>query len=141
MGAVIFLVIGIPACFIIGQTTSWCSGAVQVAQEQFNARELLRKYEWFKNASAQLDAKTADIELYKQRFDTLPKGNVTAWPRHLTDQYMIWQSEYTGIRASYNALASEYNAQMSKFNWRFTNAGDVPEGGKPLPREYREYNQ
>lgn len=62
------------------------------------------------------------------------------WPKEDREQYNLWTSEVAGVRASYNALAAEYNSQMSKFNWRFTNAGQLPEGAtETLPREYKPY--
>ena len=105
---------------------------------------MLEKYEWFKDAAAQLDKKQADITVYNGRitemnttYKDLARQN---WPREDREQYNIWSSEVAGVKASYNTLAAEYNAQMAKFNWRFANAGDLPKGAdKPLPREFKPY--
>lgn len=116
---------------------------VKVAQKEFYPDALLRKYEWFKDASAALDAKSATIEVYTKRFQALKAEYGTTprsgWARDDREQYSIWASEVAGIKASYNLLSADYNSEMAKFNWRFTNVGDVPQGGKPLPREYRPY--
>lgn len=115
-----------------------------VAQEQFGARALLHKYEWFKDASAALDRKRADIEVYRKRMDDLKASNDgqprSKWAREDREQSNLWSSELAGIKASYNQLAAEYNSEMAKFNWRFANRGELPQGaGNPLPREYKPY--
>lgn len=118
--------------------------AAKVAQEQFGPQALLSKYEWFKDASAQLDKKQADIGVYEGRFKRLEAAYAgvprAKWARDDREQVSVWQSEASGVKASYNQLAAEYNAQMVKFNYRFTNVGDLPRGaGKPLAREYKPY--
>lgn len=90
-----------------------------------------------------LDAKQADLAVYERLLahNTQTYGPAKQWPRDVRETYALRESEAAGIRASYNQLAAEYNAEMSKFNWRFTNVGDVPQGGQPLPREYRPYQE
>jgi hypothetical protein len=135
-------VLGIGAC-AIGLVGGAATNAAQVIQKEFYPDALLRKYEWFKDAAAALDKKQADIGVYGSRLTALSadyKGVPRAqWPRDDREQMSIWQSELSGVKASYNGLAAEYNAEMAKLNWRFTNVGDVPQGGRPLPREYRPY--
>ena len=116
----------------------------EVADKELSAPALLAKYEWFKDASAALDKKVADITVYEARFKSLDEAYKdtprTQWARDDRNQWSIWQSECAGIKASYNQLASEYNAQMAKINWAFTNAGELPKGAtKVLPREYKTY--
>jgi hypothetical protein len=114
------------------------TGAIAVAKDELNARELLRKYTWFKDASAQLDARAADIRVYQSRIDNLRK--VPNLDRTDREQLMIWESEVSGTKAAYNSLAAEYNSQMAKMNWQFTNIGQLPAGAdKPLPREFKPY--
>lgn len=122
------------------------TNAQQTVYEQFSPSELLRKYEWFKDASAQLDAKVATISSYDGRFHSLKENygkdsaNRSRWDRDDKEQWNIWLSEQTGIKASYNDLAGQYNSAMSKFNYRFCNKGDLPAGAAdPLPREYKPY--
>lgn len=134
--------LGIGAC-AIGLVGGVATNAAAVVRKEFYPDALLRKYEWFKDAAAALDKKQADIGVYDSRLNELREAykdqSRKAWPRDDREQFSIWSSEAAGVRASYNQLAAEYNAEMAKFNWRFTNAGDVPQGGRPLPREYRAY--
>jgi hypothetical protein len=120
------------------------NNAAGVVQKEFYPDALLRKYEWFKDASAALDKKQADVRVYDARLTALIVANTglkrSQWPRDDREQSSIWMSEEAGIKASYNQLASEYNSEMAKFNWRFTNVGDMPPGATtPLPREYKPY--
>lgn len=129
---------------IVGMFTGAANNAAQVARKEFYPDALLRKYEWFKDASAQLDKKLADLKVYETREASLKTQYVglkrSEWAREDREQQSIWSSERAGVAASYNALAAEYNAQMSKFNWRFTNVGDLPPGASmPLPRSYKPY--
>lgn len=123
---------------------AWWSKANDVAFHEVDPAYILKKYEWFKEASAGLDKKLADLKVYEVRVTSLKKDyegkSRTEWARDDREQYSIWMSESAGISASYNDLASEYNAQMSKMNWRFTNVGMLPQGAtETLPREYKPY--
>jgi len=147
MGIGKWIAIGI-AVFIglaIVSNVLWFAGeANQVAKEEFGPRAMLEKYEWFKDAAAQLDAKVASIEVYEAQMKSMeesyggePRRN---WTRDDREQYNQWSTESMGLKLSYNNLAAEYNSQMAKFNWRFANAGELPPGAtKPLPREYKPY--
>lgn len=139
---VALMVITWAAC-AVGLVGGAATNAAAVVRKEFYPDALLRKYEWFKDASAALDKKAADLSVYDRRLADLDAAYVgvarSQWPRDDREQRAIWASEAAGISASYNQLAAEYNAEMAKFNWRFTNVGDVPQGGKPLPREYRAY--
>ena len=125
---------------------NWFREAKEVAQEELGPKELLRKYEWFKDASSQLDKKQADIKVYEKRitsmkenYEDVPRNK---WAREDREQYNLWDSEVAGIKASYNTLAADYNAQMAKVNWRFANVGQLPEGAEdPLPREFKPYQE
>ena len=135
--------LGIMSC-AFGLIGGAANNAAQVVKKEFYPDALLRKYEWFKDASAMLDKKQADFKVYQVRLDTLAEAykglKRNEWPRDDREQHAIWSSEVAGIKASYNSLAAEYNAEMVKFNWRFTNIGDMPPGAStPLPREYKPY--
>lgn len=137
---IIVIVLVAPVAYLFG----WFGEAAQVAREEFGPRELLRKYEWFKDASAALDAKLANLKQYEMRLKNLESAYGddprSKWSRDDRQQHSIWQSEMAGLAASFNELAADYNAQMAKFNWRFTNAGDLPQGATvPLPREFKPY--
>ena len=143
-----WIILGLAIVFLVLPVTGWIFGwfgqAGDVAKEEFGPQALLEKYEWFKDAAAQLDKKQADILVYEGRitamnetYKDLPRQK---WPREDREQYNIWSSEFAGVKASYNTLAADYNAQMAKFNWRFANIGELPKGAdKPLPREFKPY--
>ena len=128
---------------IVGSAAGWFNEGVAVVREEFGPREMLRKYEWFKDVASQLDRKRADISLFEARvlvFEEL--GPRTGWDRTDKEQYAQNIAELTGVRSSYNDLAAEYNAQMVKFNWSFAEAGKLPEGATdPLPREFKPYEE
>lgn len=130
---------------VVGYSLGWFGEAATVAQEEFGPKAMLTKYEWFKDASAQLDKKQADIKVYESRLRSVEEGyppgaSRSSWNREDREQHNVWASEVAGVKASYNSLAAEYNAQMAKFNWRFANAGDLPKGAdRVLPREYPAY--
>lgn len=128
----------------IGYGFGWFGETAQVAKEEFGPRAALAKYEWFKDASAQLDKKQADIAVYERRLKAMDETYKDLarqkWPREDREQYNTWSSEVAGVKASYNMLAAEYNSQMAKFNWQFANKGELPKGAdEPLPREFKPY--
>jgi hypothetical protein len=129
---------------VIGGVFGWFGEAVTVAREEFGPRAMLQKYEWFKNASAQLDKLNADIRVYDGRQQALVAayGETprTAWPRDDRQEWSLISAEVAGVKASYNGLAAEYNSEMAKFNHAFANVGTLPQGAdRALPREYRTY--
>lgn len=129
---------------VVGNALGWFGEAAQVTREQFGPREMLRKYEQFKDMKAQLDKKKADIAVFEGRVkaqDEAYKGVARKdWPRDEREQRGVWESEVAGVKASFNGLAADYNASMAKFNWRFANRGMLPEGAtEPLPREFAPY--
>lgn len=141
---VLILMVASVALGIVGRMVGWFGQAAQVASEQFGPRELLRKYEWFKDAAAQLDSLNANVRVYEQRrkalTDTYKETPRAQWPRDDRQEWNLIESEVAGVKASYNTLAADYNAQMAKFNYRFANAGQLPAGAdRVLPREYRAY--
>jgi len=132
--------VGTAGVWAVGSVFGWFGEAARVARQEFGPKAVLQKYEWFKDAAAQLDKKRADIEVYGSRlkgmesdYDGVPRRE---WDRTDKEQMSIWQAELAGVKASYNSLAAEYNAQMSKFNWSFANAGELPAGAtEVLPSE------
>lgn len=141
---VVLSLIGGTAGLVLG----WFGDAANVAQKEFSASALLRKYEWFKDAHAQLDAKRKNIEVMQNRQKALSDAYLVdgkptprnKWSRSDAEQSNQWETEIAGLRANYNDLAAQYNSQMSKFNFRFTNVGDLPAGAaEPLPRNVAPY--
>ena len=131
-------------CVSAGGTLIACDEAAQVAQEELGPRALLKKYEWCKEAHAQLDKKQADIKVYQaslkrisDQYKDVPRRK---WAADDRDDYNMRSTELAGIVASYNDLAAQYNAKMAEVNWSFTNVGQLPKGAdEPLPREYAPY--
>ena len=73
---------------------------------QFDPATMLKRYEWFKDASAQCEKKLADIKVYENRFKQLKsdygdKPRIE-WAREDREQYNLWTSEVAGVEASYN---------------------------------------
>lgn len=143
------IVAGLLVLGVAGNVLGWFGETAQVVREQVGPRALLQKYEWFKEASAALDAKVADISIYETRLKNLqdqykntdgtsvPRNK---WARTDIEAYNQATAEVAGVKASYNSLAAEYNAAMAKVNYAFTNVGQLPAGAeKPLPREYKPY--
>ncbi len=129
---------------LINASCSWSTRALEVANKELDPENLLKRYEWFKDASAHLDKKQADIQVFEAQIKDL-EGQYEGekrkqWAREDRDQYNLLRSQLAGVKASFNQLAAEYNAAMAKINYRFTNVGDLPAGSnKPLPREYKPY--
>lgn len=122
----------------------YLNDGADTAFKEFKPSALLKKYEYYKDVSAQLDKKIADIGVYESRLKDLSEQYVGIkrkdWARDDREQYSIWQSEESGIKASYNTLAADYNSSMVKFNYSFCNIGQLPQGAtNPLPREYKPY--
>jgi two-component SAPR family response regulator len=107
------------------------------------ASTLLKKYEWFKDAAAQLDKKQADIAMYESMVEETKKDygpDQSKWPRDVRETQSQRKTEMLGVKSSYNSLAAEYNAAMAKINYEFCNVGDLPRGAtKPLPRAFKPY--
>lgn len=128
---------------LVGFAFRMVGGAATVVEKEFGAEASLRKYEWFKDVAARMDAQQANINQYGKRMGALQKAYGgeprSKWSREDREQANLWEQEVAGLKASYNGLSSEYNSAMSRENWRWANAGQVPAGGRPLPREYRPY--
>lgn len=112
--------------------------------KEFKPSALLAKYEYFKDVSAQLDKKIADVRIYENKLTAMKADYKDIakkdWPKDERENYNQWQNELAGIKASYNTLAAEYNAAMVKFNYVFCNVGTLPQGATtPLQREYKTY--
>lgn len=135
------LIIGLVCCLA---SCGWLGKASDTISNELDPSTLLKRYEWFKNVSAECDKKMADIQVYKSRLSSLENSYKdiprNQWDRTDKEQYNLWTQEVAGTVASYNSLAAEYNAAMAKINYRFTNIGDLPEGAQnPLPREIKSY--
>src|SRR3990167_3223737 len=119
MAIAVKIILAVFALFIfvsvIGYGLGWFGEAARVTQEEFGPKAMLEKYEWFKDAAANLEKKQADVGVYESRtkamnetYKDLPRQK---WPREDREQYNVWVSEVAGVKASYNQLAADYNSQ------------------------------
>lgn len=106
---------------IIGYGFGWFTNAAKVAHQEFSPEAMLRKYEWFKDASASLNKKQAGLSAYSVRMNSFLedyKGvSKREWPRDDRQAYNQLNAEYQGMLQMYNSVAAEYNSQSNKFNW------------------------
>ena len=129
---------------VFGNVLGWFGEAQQVVSEEFGPRAMLQKYEWFKDAKAQLEQKIATVDTLQVRITGL-EGDYAGvsrrlWPRDDRQLHGQMTAEVAGVKASFNILAAEYNAEMAKINWAFANVGQLPRGAAdPLPREFAPY--
>lgn len=135
---IVLIILALIALSIVGKACGYIGKVENVVAQEIDPAVLLKKYSWFKDASASLDKKIADIGVYESRLRIIQNDSTKT--RTDKEQMYIWMSECAGVKASYNQLASEYNSQMSKINWAFCNVGELPKGAtEPLPREYKPY--
>lgn len=131
-----FSIIGFSIVIIIGVLIiRSCGITADTIHKEFSASALLKKYEYFKDLSAAIDSKRADLNAYKTNLQDYKI-------KDKDDKFYYEQSkaEAMGILMMYNQLVSEYNAGMSKFNYAFCNIGTLPASNlEPLPREYKPY--
>ena len=117
--------------------------AAGVVHGELGAKALNEKYEYFKDASAKLDALLAGIEVQKGKLDSTKQlygADATKWPEDVRERYSKADTEFRGMVLNFNNTASKYNSEMSKFHTSFPNAGLLPEGAKNAPRrDFREY--
>lgn len=110
--------VSLTSCTIVD---AWLTESGQVAKEEFNPRVALKKYEWFKDAAAELDRKRADISVMQKSLDELYKtyaGTKRAdWAESDRSEQSQLTAELNGLRSSHNDLAAQYNAAMAKVNY------------------------
>lgn len=129
-----FIGFGILA-IIIGFIFGSVGDAAKVVKDQFSASAMLKKYEEFKDLSAAIQKKKADIEMYRDEL-----SNYEIKDKDDKFYYEQRKSEALGIISIHNDLVAQYNSGMSKFNYRFANVGELPQSNlEPLPREYQNF--
>lgn len=114
----ILSLVNLTSCTVVD---SWLTESGQVAREEFNPRVALKKYEWFKDAAAELDRKRANISVMQKSLDELYKsytGTKRAdWAQGDRAEQAQLTAELNGLRSSYNSLAAQYNVAMAKINF------------------------
>ncbi len=138
---VLLTVFSLTGCAVVD---AWISESGSVARQELGPKAALKKYEWFKDASAELDKKKGDIEVQSASLKELEKAYAgksrSEWMRDDRAEHNQLKAELNGLKASFNQLAAEYNSGMAKLNYSFANQGKLPEGASvPLQREYKTY--
>lgn len=131
-----FSLLGITILIIIFfSVLRYCGNAAETVHQQFSASAMLKKYEYFKDLSAAIDSKRADLNAYKANLQ-----DYVITDKDSRFYYEQSKAEAMGILMMHNNLVSEYNAGMSKFNYAFCNVGTLPATNlEPLPREFKPY--
>ena len=129
----VFLLVFLGLTFI-GFSCGWFSDGVKTVQQEYAPSVLLKKYEQFKDLSAAIDKKRADIDLLQNSLKRMKNDGKDGYYREQRE------TELMGIIMIHNSLCEQYNSAMSKFNYRFTNKGDLPATNlEVLPREFKPY--
>lgn len=111
---------------IAGYTLGWFGEGMQVAQEEFGPRAMLKKYEWFIDQANRIEKMDRDITLFKDRVVTTDKqyesyGDKQKWSLDVRVQYNraieTTQTDLLAVASQRNGLVQEYNAASEKFNW------------------------
>lgn len=131
-----FSLLGIAVLIIIFfSMLRYCGNAAGTVHKQFSPSALLKKYEYFKDLSAAIDSKRADLNAYKANL-----ADYVVTDKDSRFYYEQSKAEAMGILMMHNNLVAEYNAGMSKFNYAFCNVGSMPASNlEPLPREFKPY--
>ena len=106
----------------LGMIFGWFGNAAAVAKKEFSPEASLKKYEWFIDASEQINKLDSDIKVYKDKQDMLC---VEGMDRIAREQCMTWGQEVAGIKSAYNDVVADYNAQSRKFNWDLYNTQKI----------------
>ena len=133
-GALIFRVslwlIGFAILFsVVGYTLGWFGEAGEVAKKEFGPKASLKKYEWFKDAIEQLNAKTdaiAHLQLKIDLYHVKRPKDFSQWSRQDLERLEVMERELFGLKLSFTQLAAEYNANMEKVNWKYAADGELP---------------
>lgn len=118
----LILIVGGSVITIAGYGMGFFTNAAKVAHQEFSPEAMLKKYEWFKDASASIDKQSVNLDAYERNI----KGYLSDyegvkkmdWPRDDRQAYNQLRAEYQGMLQMYNSTVAEYNAQSNKFNWR-----------------------
>jgi hypothetical protein len=139
IGKILLWIVGITIVIVpIGFALGWFGEVASVAKKEFGPKAALQKYEWFKEAAQQLNAKRMDIENYSSVLQSMEKDygdkRKSDWPRDVRNEFSQRKSELAGLITAYNALVAEYMAESKKFNWAlFEDMEDRP------PLNFSEY--
>jgi len=99
-----YLVLVLMLASSLGILLNTCSDTEKVINKEFSPSALLKKYEYFKDASAAIDKQRADIDMYQKEIESMSSTDKD-------DKFYIQQrkSELIGIISIHNQLCSDYN--------------------------------
>lgn len=100
--------------FFLGAAAS----VANVAKQELGPQAALKKYEWFKDTSNELNRKLTDINIYEQRTSKCYKFT--------PNKCDIIEEQLFGLKSNYNSLVAEYNSNSKKINWELFDAEDIP---------------
>jgi len=116
---------------IIGVFTGFIGESVDVAQETFGPRAAKEKYEWFKSAADNIQAKRANIDAQKAKINSIVKSygeqKRRDWDRIDKENIAIWETELAGMVSAHNNLVAEYNSAAKKVTWNFARSNELPQ--------------
>jgi hypothetical protein len=138
LGLCLLVLVTVPVTCAVSGVGWWAAEAAGVARDEFGPRAAVRKYEWFKDAWTQLQAREANIKERKTQLASL-EAAYAGMPRPQWDRVdkQTWaqiSAEISGMVAAYNDLAAEYNASRSKATFGFAEMG-LPEQVVPMKAE------
>jgi len=138
IGIVVLVLIAI-ALGVVGNALGWwVSDAVDVAKQEFNPAEALKKYEWFVGQANMIKKADTDIAIFEQRLVGIESQYVstygadkTKWSQSVQVQYnhevSTARTDLIAIVSNRNSIVKDYNTQSEKFNWApFRNYADFP---------------
>ena len=138
LGLCLLVLVAVPVMCAVGELGWWATEAVGVARDEFGPRAAVRKYEWFKDAWTQLQAREANIKERRAQLASLEAAYAgtprAQWDRVDKQTWAQISAEISGMVAAYNDLAAEYNASKSKATFGFAEMG-LPEQVVPMKAE------
>ena len=141
------IILAISAFAVLATGLSVCNhlgcGAARVVMKETSPAELQRKYEWFRDTAAHLDAKRSNIESLTGQMDSLDADykdlSRADWPRDDRTEFRQLSAEHSGLKQSYNGLAADWNAQLSKWNWQLVADRLPSDAAGVLSNEFKTY--
>lgn len=121
--------------------------AREVTWQETRPMALMKKYRFFKDLQASIDARQADIEAKKKSLARLEariarREHAGRDTESLQGEQSLQEQEVYGLIASYNAMAADYNRRMADIGYQFCNRGQMPqglEGETSLKRSFATY--
>jgi len=109
---------------------------VSVVHETYGLRSAKEKYEWFKSAADNINAKRDNINAQKAKIASIYKSyegeKRRNWDRVDKENIAVWETELAGMISNHNNLVAEYNAAAKKITWNFARSNELPQSFETL---------